>query len=339
MKLSTIIYQYFDQYLPRIKGVSSDTIKTYREAFALFLSFSAQKLSIAAKDIEIEHITSDLIFDFLDYLENERNNTSRTRNNRLATLKSLAKMIRLMHPEYREISEMILNIPQKRFQKKLIGYLLHDEMLDIFETVDLKKKEGFRDYTILNLLYNSGARASEIAKLNLDYFDPQKRTLGILGKGNRYRLIELWPITTELVSHYIKKYRKKPKYLFKQRLFINQRGEEFTRHGIHRVCKKYLTKKLTANQLKNLNPAHSFRHSCAIYMLSTGSSITEIQNHLGHEKTESTMVYLRLNLSCKREVQKKFIEYTQSTIVSNPKIEEMLDWKNKKKILNWLDSL
>jgi len=78
-----------------------------------------------------------------------------------------------------------------------MGFLYPDEILKVFKTVDLKKKEGMRDYTILHLLYDSGARASEIATLNFDYFDPMNETIAVLGKGNRYRLINLWPMTVK----------------------------------------------------------------------------------------------------------------------------------------------
>ncbi len=242
MKLTICIHQYFDQYLPRIKGASNETIDSYRDAFTLFLSFAAQHLKVVTKELKIENLTPDLIFAFLDHLEDHRNNGARTRNSRLAAIRSLSKMIRLMYPEYRETAEMMLNIPQKRYRKRLIGYLAPDEILKVFQSVDLKKNQGVRDYTILHLLYDSGARAGEIATLDIDYLDPEKRTLAILGKGNRYRLIQLWPKTTELVVHYIKKYRAKPKPLYTDRLFINQRGEEFTRHGIYRICKKYLAR-------------------------------------------------------------------------------------------------
>jgi integrase/recombinase XerD len=339
MKLTICIHQYFDQYLPRIKGASNETLNSYRDAFTLFLSFASQHLAVATKELKIENLTPDLIFAFLDHLENHRNNGARTRNSRLAAIRSLSKMIRLMYPEYRETAELMLNIPQKRYRKRLIGYLTPDEILKVFQSVDLKKKQGVRNYTILHLLYDSGARASELATLKIDYFDPKKRTLAILGKGNRYRLIELWPKTTKLLVRYIKYYRANPKPLYTDRLFINQRGEEFTRHGIYRICKKYLAMSVSAKRFKDLSPAHSFRHSCAVNMLSAGASLTEIKNHLGHENLESTMVYLKLNLSRKKQVQKKFVEYTQSILSDDPKIEELIDWENKEETLNWLDSL
>jgi len=339
MRLSVCIHQYFDQYLPQIKGASDHTIKSYRSAFTLFLSFAAQDLSLPVKELDVEHLTPTLIFAFLDHLEDQRNNLPRTRNSRLAAIKSLLKMIRLMYPEYRKIADRIFNIPQKRFSRPLIGYMTEDEILKVFQSVDLKRKQGFRDYTILHLLYDSAARASEMATLNLDYFDPQKRTLAIVGKGDRYRLIQLWPKTTQLLSGYIEKYRLQPKTPYRVRMFINQRREEFTRHGIHRLCKKYLTGCLPARRLKDLHPAHSFRHSRAVNMLSCGDSITDIKNHLGHENIETTMVYLHLNLTKKREVQKRFIKYTQSLLPEDPKFEELLDWENKQETLNWLDSL
>jgi site-specific recombinase XerD len=339
MKLSICIHQFFDKYLPRLKGVSEQTACSYRDTFTLFLPFAASYYSITIDSLTIEHLSFDLILAFLNYLETQRNNIPRTRNQRLATLKSFAKMIRLMYPEGREIAETIINIPQMRTQKPLIGFLYPDELLKVYEGVNIKRNGGFRDYTLLHLLVDSGARASEIATLNLDYFDFQKRTLIIVGKANRYRLIELWPKTTELITTYITKYRKEPKPLFRHRLFINQRGEELTRYGVNRLCKKHLTRALPTKRFKELNPAHSFRHSCAVNMLQQGCSLTEIRNRLGHENIESTMVYLKLDLSRRRKIQKDFIEYTQSLLKFDSKIEELLDWENKEKTLDWLDSL
>ncbi len=339
MRLSKCVRQYFDEYLPRLVGAGGETIKAYREAFTLFIPFAAKYRSVKSAKLEVTHLTFDLALDFLEHLEAKRQNCVKTRNARLAALKSLAKMLRLMHPECHEVAETILNIPQKRFQKTLIGYLTHREFRKVVESVDLKRKGGFQDYAILHLLYDSGARASEVAGLKLEYVNLSQKTLSILGKGNRYRQIELWPITVRIVELYLKNYRPKPKPLYSKNLFINQRKEAFTRHGINRLCKKYLLKALGVERLKMLSPAHSFRHSCAVNMLSSGHSVDEIKNHLGHEKLSSTMVYLKLNLSQKREVQKTFIKFTKSLLKDDPKINEMLDWENKDKTKEWLDSL
>ena len=339
MKLSSCIIQFVHQYLPHIKGSSRQTIRAYQDTFAHFLPFAADTLCIKTASLRLDHLTPDLVIAFLDHLESHRKNSARTRNHRLAAIKSLARMIRFMYPEHLDMADRILHIPQKRFRKKLIGFLYPNEIFKVFESVDIKQGQGYRDYTILNLLYDSGARASEIATLNLDYFDPQHATLAILGKGNRYRQIELLPKTSALIWMYIRKYRKRPKPAYQQRLFINQRGQSLTRHGIHRLCKKYLQMAMPANRLKNINPVHSFRHACAVRMLTLGHAITDIKNRLGHENIQSTMIYLNMDLTRKREVQRKFIEYTQSTIAKDTKIEELIDWENKESVLAWLDNL
>ena len=339
MKLSPLIHQFFDQYLPHIKGVSHHTVKAYRDAFRLFLSFAAKFYGIKVRSLRVELISSELIIAFLEDLQRERKNLVKTRNQRLAALKSFAKMIRFMYPEQQEVADTILNIPQKRAQKPLIGFLYQDEILQVFQAVDLKTKEGFRDYALLHLLYDSGARASEMATLNLDYFDPQKRTLAILGKGNRFRLIKLEPKPCHLLQLYIRKYRISSQPPYQDRLFINQRGAELTRHGIYRICRKYLEKALPPKRLKNINPVHSFRHSRAIDMLYSGHPITDIKNHLGHDNIQSTTLYLHLDLNRKRHIQRRFIRHMQSVLTDDSKIEELLQWENKGDLMEWLDSL
>jgi site-specific recombinase XerD len=339
MKLSTGLNQFFVQYLPHIKGSSEKTIQAYRDTYRLFLPFAADYHHIKIASLRIEHLTVELILSFLNHLEEKRKNTTRTRNLRLVAIKSLAKMIRFMYPQYRKLAEQILSIPQKRMQKKLIGYLYSQEVMDVFKVVGLKKNEGFRDYCLLHLLFDSGARATEIATLNLDYFDAHNQTLAILGKGNRFRQIQLWPKTCELITLYIQKYRTNPSPLYRHRLFINQRGQALTRSGIHRLCRKYLQRALAPKRLKSIHPAHSFRHSRAVNMLGCGHAITDIKNRLGHENINSTMVYLHMDLTHKRSVQKKFLQYAQSTLKQDPKLDELIDWDHKEDILAWLDSL
>jgi len=327
MKLSPIVHQFFDHYLPHIKGVSPYTTRAYRDTFKLFLPFAAKHFGIKIRSLRVEHISSQLILSFLDDLQKERKNLARTRNHRLAALKSFSKMIRFMYPQHRELADNILNIPQKRYQKSLIGFLYHDEILKVFKSVDLRKKEGFRDYAMLHLLFDSGARASEITTLNLDYFNPQQKTIAILGKADRFRLIGLEKKTSQLLDLYINRYRNNPKPLYQHRLFISQRREELTRHGIYRICKKYLSKTLSPKRLMHINPVHSFRHSRAVDLLYRGKDITEIKNRLGHDNLQSTMTYLQLDLNRRRHIQRGFIKYMQSLINDDPKIDQLLQCK------------
>lgn len=339
MNISDALHQFFDHYLPHLQGVSQQTITSYRDAFTLLLPFAAGYHHIPIQHLKVEHLLFDTIVSFLNHIEDRRRNSPRTRNQRLATIKSFAKMIMLIYPEHKDIAQVIRNIPQKRAQKKLIGYLTPDEILKVFEAVDLKKPGGVRDYAILHLMVDSGTRAGEIASLKLDYFDPQDRTLAILGKGNRYRQIRLLPKTVELITLYIERYRLKPRPLYQHCLFINQRAQALTRHGIHRICKKYLTMALPEKRLKTLSPAHSFRHSCAVNMLLQGKDLTEIKNRLGHENLQTTMGYLRLDLNAKADLQKTFMQFTASRIAFDNKVETLIDWEAKEKTLAWLDTL
>lgn len=339
MKLSICIHQFFERYLPQIKGVSPHSIKAYRDTFKLFLPFAAGHHNIKVASLSLNHLTPELILAFLDHLESERKNTAKTRNHRLAVIKSLAKMIRFMYSQQSAPMEKIIRIPQKRTQRQLIGFLYPEEINKVLNAVDLNKTQGFRDYTILQLLFDSGARASEIADLNLDYLNPQHRTLAILGKGNRFRQIELPPTTVRLIKTYIAIYRKSPKSAYRQRLFISQHGKQLTRHGIYRLCRKYLRLALSAKRLTALNPVHSFRHACAMNMLAKGDSISDIRNQLGHEDIQSTSVYLQLDLSRRKKIQQKFTRYTHSILVRNAEIEELINQKDKDNIMQWLDSL
>ncbi len=339
MRLTTCIQQFLDLYHYRIKGSSQQTIRAYREALALFLPFAANYYSIKISSLSIDHLSLQLILSFLDYLQSDRSNAANTRNQRLAVIKSLAKMIRLMYPQKREIADIILAIPQKKSQKKIVGFLYIEEIFAVYEAVDLKKFLGFRDYTILHLLADSGARASEVAMLNVDYFNPSQKTLTILGKANKFRLIKLGQKTTDLVKQYITQYRPRPKPIYQQRLFFNKHGRPLTRKGIYLMCQKYLSIALKPNRLKMIHPVHSFRHACAINKLASGKALSDVKNHLGHEHIESTMIYLKMDLRTKRAALKKFIEYSQSTLQHDPKIDELIDWEHKKETLAWLDSL
>lgn len=339
MKLAPCIHQFFHHYLPNIRGMSHHTIVSYRDTFKLFVPFAAQYYGVKVNSLRLAHISSELIIAFLDHLQQNRHNLPKTRNLRLATLKSFAKMIRLVYPDHREMAEKIIHIPQKRFQRSLVGFLYQEEIFKVFQSVDLGRKEGFRDYTLLHLLYDSGARASEISTLNLDYFNPNQQTIAILGKGDRFRIITLENKTSELLELYIKKYRITPKPLYQKRIFISQRGEQLSRHGIYRICKKYLIKTLPPKRLKIINPVHSFRHSRAMDLLYRGHPLTDIQNRLGHDNLQSTSIYLHLDLNRRRYIQREFIRHMDSVLTVDPKIEQLLQWECKEDILAWLDKL
>ena len=96
---------------------------------------------------------------------------------------------------------------------------------------------------------------------------------------------------------------------------------------------------LPPKRLKDINPVHSLRHSCAIKMLTDGHSVSDIRNRLGHEDIQSTSVYLQLDLSKRKKIQQQFIQHVQSNVIENPEIEALIDWQNKDDIMAWLDDL
>jgi integrase/recombinase XerD len=142
-----------------------------------------------------------------------------------------------------------------------------------------------------------------------------------------------------MIRIYIAKYRRTPKSSFAKHLFVSQHGKALTRHGIYRLCRKYLALVLSAKRLKVINPVHSFRHTCAVNMLAAGCSVTDIKNKLGHENIQSTMVYLQMDLSHRKKVQKKFAQYTESVLSRNAAIEELIAQQEQDDIMTWLDSL
>jgi integrase len=121
-------------------------------------------------------------------------------------------------------------------------------------------------------------------------------------------------------------------------LFINQRGDGFTRHGINRICQKYRQKVLDPKRLADINPAHSFRQACAVSMLGAKELISDVKNRLGHENIQSTMTHLQMDLTHKRSIQEQFMRYSQSLLNPDPRLEELIDWENKQDKLAWLDT-
>jgi site-specific recombinase XerD len=339
MKLTVCIHNFFTTWLRKVKGASPHTDNSYKQTFSLFLPFAGNYLNKKISSILLDDLKTELILSFLEHLETDRKNSVKTRNIRLSAIKSMAKMIRLFYPEHKDVANTILSIPQKRESKPLVDFLTQDELLDVFKNVDLQKKDGFRDYVILHLLYDSGARAQEIGNIKINDIDCNACTVAILGKGQRYRLVQVWEKTIKMVERYINIYRRSPVQENMDYLFINQRGGKLSRHGIYRICEKYIRKALPEKRLARLNFVHCFRHSCAVHMLMMNKSVTDIKNHLGHESINSTMIYLKLDQSKRKEVQKNYMDYMQTVIDEDEKINDLIDWEKDKEVVEWLDSL
>ena len=188
-KLADYLHYFFTTYLPGHKSVSPHTVATYKQAFLQLLRFYHRRFPQDSHP-DLARFEVPLLLDFLSYLEQDRGNTSSTRNLRLAALKSFFQMVALLDPQYHRQCRQIRMIPKKRAPRWPLDALDKHEVDAIFSAVDPGSREGYRDLCILRTLYNTGARASELCSIRLgDLHFSDKRVL-LYGKGGKVRLIE-----------------------------------------------------------------------------------------------------------------------------------------------------
>lgn len=336
--LSSLVHYFFREYLPTHKGSSPNTVESYRETFKLFLPWIFQNKS--AKTITVGEIKPADILSFLKFLEEDRSNSARTRNARLAGIKTFFSMCYLKCATDKRALEAIQFIPMKKYNRPLIDFFDHDDVLRILISIDRSRASGVRDYLVLNLLYDTGMRASELANLRLQGFDRASETLEILGKGNKWRKIRIWPRTNQLLIDYLENWRQVAKPLYKDNLIISHRREALTRFGVHKISGKYLKKAQVKKQMANTkrSAAHSWRHTAAVNMLRMGSSIHEIKVRFGHESLDTTGKYLNLDLSIKRERVAEFIRFTEALCPAKVTTENLAR-RTSAEVLQYLKSL
>jgi site-specific recombinase XerD len=342
--LSAYLQYFFSRYLPNLRGLPPTTIASYKQSWALFLQFLlSSKVICSEKDPQLKDIEVSHILRFLEYLESRssgRGNKVSTRNNRLAAIKSFFHAVHLIAPKHQKLCEQVFVIPTKKTRRPVADYLGKEEINAIFSQIDTKSSQGFRDMTILRLLYNTGARISEIAGLKRSDLDlTYEKQVRILGKGGKERICPLWDSTVAFVSIYLKSERKAPKRGYEQYLFINQRGEPFTRFGLWRLIMKYVKKagtKVPTLAKKHIS-AHSFRHTTAVHLLQSGVDINVISDWLGHGDISATTPYLHIDMSMKRKALQKF-NWLERLMKDNTHMEKP-DWKDMKQVSKWLDLL
>ena len=326
--LATFIKQFFSHYLPVQKGLSINTIETYRDAVKLLLCYVSDTLPKPVDELCVEDISETMVLDFLEYLEHTRNCCPTTRNVRLGAIRSLFTFIARQEPVLIAQCQQIRAIPKKRSKHKVIHYLEENEMQSVLATIDVNSRTGVRDKALMLILYNTGARVSEIVHLNLDDMQldnaPQ---IKLLGKGQKERHCPLWPETVDALKQYLQK--RKPKDNKGESVFLNVNGSPITRFGI-----RYITRKLGVQaqglntEIKQLNP-HVIRHTAAMHLLRAGNEITMVSFWLGHADINTTHVYIEIDMEMKRKMIEK---------AGAPKITEQTTWLQPD-ILKWLDEL
>jgi len=306
-RLNGYLRSFFKEYLRMQRGVSTNTIQSYRDSWCLLFRYGIeQKKMPRAENWRIYQVDRQLILDFLTYLEEERRVCIRTRNLRLAAIHAFFHYLRICEPELGFHCLRILYIPSKKTRRTIISFLESDELVSVLQSVCLQNPLGHRDLALLTFAYNTGARVHEIAKsCKNDILPGISPVIRILGKGGKERIVPLWEGTLQLLETYLRKYRAHPKSAaHSEYLFLSSRGQKLTRFHVGRIITRYINdaaQKCPSMQKKRLC-AHSMRHTTAVHLLQGGAEPNVIKAWLGHSSVESSQVYLDLDLRKKREV-------------------------------------
>ncbi len=326
--LATYLKRFFSHYLPVQKGLSPHTVLAYRDAVKLLFCYTADTLKLSVDALTVEAIPATLVSDFLDYLEHERVCRTTTRNARLAAIRSLFAFIAREEPELIPQCQAVRTIPLKRTDHKTVEYLEESEMQAVLDAVDIDSRTGNRDRALFLVLYNTGARVSEVVGLTRDdlRLDAAYPQIQLLGKGSKQRSCPLWPETVEALKSYLR--QRNPTQPATDQVFLNANGMPITRFGIRYVNRKYGARALPPSTTKVVNP-HLVRHTSAMHLLRAGNDINMISFWLGHANINTTHIYVEVDMEMKRKM---------ITNAGAPTVDTKPPWRQPD-ILLWLRTL
>jgi len=231
------IKRFLMEYLVGERNLARNTQSSYRDTLVLFLPFAGKMVKKAVDRLCIEDISADVIRNFLQYLEKERDCSIVTRNQRLAAIHALSRFIGERSPEHVAWCSEIRSIPFKKATKATMTYLEKPEMNALLNAPDRRSEQGQRDYALMLFLYNTGARADEAAHITIGNLDlGSSSSVKINGKGNKIRYCPLWDLTARILAAQI------PGRLPHEIVFLNRRGQPFTRFGINTLVKRNASK-------------------------------------------------------------------------------------------------
>lgn len=328
--LANYIKRFFSHYLPVQKGLAANTILAYRDAIKLLLCYAADRRKKSVEELSVEDIDESLVLTFLDHVETVRGCSPRTRNARLAAIRAFFGFLAREEPSLLLHCQAIRAIPLKRTEHKTIDYLEEKEIQAILDAVDVNSRTGIRDKALLLLLYNTGARVSEIVGLNVtDLRLDEAPQVKLLGKGKKHRSCPLWPETAEALQAYLQE--RAPRNPGQEQFFLNANGSGITRFGVRYIIRKYAAKAQSACASitsKSVSP-HTIRHTTAMHLLRAGNEVNMVSYWLGHADINTTHVYVEIDMDMKRQMLQK----TEAPAVNNA-----LPWR-KPNILQWLSRL
>ena len=311
INLSHLLQNFFCSYLIQQRRLSSNTVSAYRDTFKLYLGFISKKVNRNIALLTLNDMNREGTIDFLQYLEQVRGNGVRTRNNRLAAIRAFFNYVAGEIPDSMFQITQVLAIPQKRWNRPLVGYLERDEIEALINSVDTRTWSGERDHTMLLLLYNTGARVSEVTNLRRKDVDLyQQHTVHFFGKGRKERVIPLWPKTAQRIKAWLTKIPADEN----EPLFPNRFGEPLTRSGVRQrllAAQKRAMESCPSISGRKITP-HTLRHTTAMHLLQSGVDLSVIALWLGHEQIGTTHQYMEINLDMKRAALKS-LEPVKST--------------------------
>lgn len=298
--IAPLITYFLREYLPKERGFGQNTCETYAYAFQLFLEFASRKLKVRPSDLQLEHLGSTMVLDFLSDIEKSRGNSASTRNSRLAAIKAFMKFVEFKVPSSIEQVRQIRGIASKRHDVPLVKHLNQEEIQAILNAPNLSTRLGIRDRAMLHLCYVAGLRVSELVELPLSSVALQKTvSIKVVGKGRRERCLPLWKETAIDLKGWISVRGE----VQTPELFVNANGITIGRAGFEYILDKYV--KLAATKLPSLSgrkiSPHQLRHSCAVLMLQATRDIRKVSLWLGHADIRTTEIYLRIDPSEKLE--------------------------------------
>jgi len=279
--LSKLLHAFFHEWLVEQRNVSHQTVLAYRDAWRLFLRFvsARQRKEVAA--LGLESLTSAEVLAFLQHIEQERKATIRTRNCRLAAIRSFFTFAAGHEPLAAQHCAEVLRVPFKKAPQRALCYLESAEVSALLSKPDRTKMEGQRDHALLSLLYNTGARIQEA--LNLRPQDMHLKSpahVRLMGKGRKERISPIWPETADLMTALLRRRPCRPD----EPLFVNRYGQPLTASGFRFRLRKYVEaagQHMPALARKRITP-HVFRHTTAVHLITAGVDVTVIRSWLGH---------------------------------------------------------
>ena len=288
------ITAFLRERLPLQRGASPHTCESYAYSFQLLFAFASARFKVTPSQLALEQIDASLVMDFLADIESRRGNCARTRNTRLAAIKSLMRFVEHRVPSVLEQSLRVLAIPTKKTDTPLIRYLSIAEMQAILNAPDLHTRAGIRDRAMLHLGFAAGLRVSELVGLPLSAVALQPvPAIRVMGKGRKERSLPLWKQT----ANDLRAWLAVRGTVAVPELFVNARGESMTRKGFTYLLDKYTEsarQSCASLKDKHISP-HALRHACAIMMLQATGDLRKVSLWLGHAQMQTTEIYLRMD--------------------------------------------